>query len=237
MAEKLKKSKIESYEKELEKRKIELRNIQMQIQPHFLLNTFNLINNLAVKNEGRAIQDVITYLSDYFRYTFRSNKELDLYGKEQRMIEEYIQVMNIRYPGRIQLYFMIDPEICFVRIPPMLLHNFIENSIKHGMKANQVLHITLNGEWNEECVIFEIIDDGNGMDPKTLTQVQKMISGEQKMDEINAHTGFINSIKRLKYYYGETAKLNVYSEKGQMTVVTIEFPYNTGAENDTFNCE
>lgn len=75
MADSLHRLKIEGYEKELAKRKMELQNLQLQIRPHFLLNTFNLIFTLSQRKEYEAIQEIVIYLSDYFRYIFRSGKE------------------------------------------------------------------------------------------------------------------------------------------------------------------
>lgn len=145
MAEKIQKLKIESYEKELERQKMELRNLQLQIRPHFLLNTFNLIYTLSQRNEREEIQSIILYLSDYFRYLFRSGKDLELFEKELRLIEAYIHMATVRYPDSIVFSYEIDPEIRFVRIPPLLLHNFVENIVKHVVQQGVVTHITLIG--------------------------------------------------------------------------------------------
>lgn len=237
MAARLKELKIESYEKELEKRKMELRNIQIQMQPHFLLNTFNLVYNLSSRNEGKAVQQVMIYLSNYFRYILRNDKELDLFAKELKMIEEYISVMSIRYPGRLQFNASIEPEVNFVRIPPLLIHNFVENSIKHGLKAERDLHLTINGKLDGENVVFEIIDDGNGMSEEILQQQLRLINGENKVENPNQHIGLVNSMKRLKYFYGENAKIDLYSEYERMTVVSVQFPYKMGEEYEPFDCE
>ena len=76
MADQIKTLKIENYEKELDRQKMELKNLQLQIHPHFLLNTFNLVYTLAQRKETGAIQDIVIYLSEYFRYIFRSGKSL-----------------------------------------------------------------------------------------------------------------------------------------------------------------
>lgn len=70
MIEHIKKLKIENYEKQLEKERMELANLQLQIRPHFLLNSFSLIYALAQRNENHSVQEIILYLSGYFRYLF-----------------------------------------------------------------------------------------------------------------------------------------------------------------------
>lgn len=69
---------------------------------------------LSQKNDMVHIQEIILYLSDYFRYIFRSNKDLELYGKEQKVIEGYINMAQVRYPGGIEISYDYDPEIMFV---------------------------------------------------------------------------------------------------------------------------
>ena len=79
MADRIQDLKIEVYEKELDRKQMELSNLQLQIRPHFLLNTFNLIYTLAQRGQEKDVQQVILYLSDYFRYLFRSGRNLEIF--------------------------------------------------------------------------------------------------------------------------------------------------------------
>lgn len=237
MADELKTLKIQSYEKEIERQKMELRNLQLQIRPHFLLNTFNLIYTLAQRKLNEPIQEVILYLSDYFRYIFRSHKDLELFPKEMHMIEGYIKMASIRYSDRIEFESNLDPEINFVRTPPLLIHNFIENAVKYGLKQDSVLHITLTGEYENGRVIFNIMDDGNGMESAELKREQKLLSGALEPDQPNSHVGLMNSMKRLKYFYGEEARIEMESEPGEMMCFKIEFPYNLEDEDESVDRE
>lgn len=237
MADELKTLKIQTYEKEIERQKMELRNLQLQIRPHFLLNTFNLIYTLAQRKQDEPIQEVILYLSDYFRYIFRSHKDLELFPKEMHMIEGYIRMASIRYSGRIEFESDLDPEIAFVRTPPLLIHNFIENAVKYGMKQDNVLHITLTGEYEDGRVTFYIIDDGNGMEQAELEQERRLLGGEIRQENPNGHVGLMNSMKRLKYFYGEEARIEMESEPGEMMCFKIEFPYNLEDEDESVDCE
>jgi two-component system sensor histidine kinase YesM len=235
MADNLKTLKIESYEKEIAKQKMELRNLQLQIRPHFLLNTFNMIFTLAQRKESAAIQDVIIYLSEYFRYIFRNDKELELFSKELKLIEGYMKMVSIRYSGNIKVDYEIDPEIEFVRIPPLLIHNFVENSVKYGVKQGVILNISILGKYNNKFVTFYIIDDGNGMDEETLRISRKLLNGETEPEKLNSHIGLLNSMKRLIYFYGEEANIEITSQRGKMTCIKVQFPYNLEVQNETFN--
>lgn len=233
MAERLRFYRIEAYEKELARQKMELQNLQLQIRPHFLLNTFNLIYTLAQNGQDGSVQDIVMYLSDYFRYLFRSGRELELFSKELAMIRGYIQTAAIRYQGRVELECDLDPELAFVRTPPLLIHNFIENAVKYGVKEGKELHIFLRGEYEDRTVTFCISDDGNGMDAETLAKNRRILDGEELSEEGNSHLGLRNSYKRLKYFYGEEARIELESEPGEMTSFTIRFPYNVEVDDES----
>ena len=237
MAENIKLLKIESYEAEIARQKMELRNLQLQIRPHFLLNTFNLIYTLIQRKEYNLIQDVVLYLSDYFRYIFRTHKELELFSKELQIIQNYVKLSGIRYLGSIDFKYELDPELEFIRIPPLLLHNFVENSIKYGMKKGQILQITIIGEYEERMVTIYIIDDGNGLNETQLEHERKILGGEVVPENPNAHIGLLNSYKRLKYFYGETSKIEIESEPGKLTCFKICFPYDLEEENEIIDSQ
>lgn len=234
MAEKIKTLKIQNYEKELEREKMELKNLQLQIRPHFLLNTFNLLFALAKRHEDGAIQEIILYLSDYFRYLFRSGKSLELFWREQGLIEGYIRMVKIRYPGCIEIHYLYAPEIKFVRLPPLLLHNFVENVVKHVVKKGRLTKICIVGQYENKKVTFLVMDNGQGIAEDKVREVDAAMRQESFS---GAYVGFVNSLKRMKYFYGSGADIAISSVEGEGTCIILTIPYNLEEENDTVDCE
>lgn len=226
MADNLARLKIESYEKELSRQKMELQNLQLQIRPHFLLNTFNLIFTLSQKKENEEIQRTVIYLSDYFRYIFREEKELELFPKELKLIQGYAAMASVRYFGRVKMEYELDKKLDFVRLPPLLIHNFIENAVKYGIKKNEILHICLEGHYQDGMVLFRIRDDGKGMTEEILTRNQSLLCGAWEPEKQTEHLGLYNSMRRLRYFYGEEARIDVFSRLGEGTCFEIQFPYS-----------
>ena len=233
----IKELRIQTYEDKIEKQKMELRNLQLQIRPHFLLNTFNLVYSLAEERKTETIQNILIYLSEYFRCIFRNEKELELFPKELRLITGYIYMVSIRYENLVELSVDLDPEISFVRTPPLLIHNFIENAVKYGFRQGRPLLISLEGRYNDGWVVFQIMDDGNGMESKMLEINQRMFRGEWVPEDKNKHLGLYNSYKRLKYFYGDEASIEVESELGAMSCFTISFPYDLEVDDESFDIE
>ena len=222
MADNIHDLRIKNMEKELEKQNLELQNLQLQIRPHFLLNTFNLIYNLASRGEAESVQNLILYLSDYFRYLFRGGRNLELFSKELELIKKYMESVQIRYPDRIDIYYEIDPDVLMVRVPPLLVHNFVENVIQHGIPDERNVVIILSAEYMDGEVHIEISDNGMGMEEE---KVRKINAGQFE-EKKGKNVGLKNSVKRLKYFYGEQASLHVESEEGEGTTMTIIFPYD-----------
>ena len=237
MADSLKELRIAAYEERLEKQQIKLRNLQLQIRPHFLQNTFHLIYVLVQRGEKESVKKIVLYLSDYFRYIFRYEKEMELFAKEKNLIEGYMQMVSFRYEGMVDFTEDVDPEIEIIRMPPLLIHNFIENAVKHGSKQGEILHITLEGRYDKGVVTFMILDDGNGMRKEDLLYYQKILRQEIEPENENTHLGLYNSIKRLKYFYGEKAEIELDSVEGEMTCFIIKFPYNLEVRDEDLHCE
>lgn len=96
MADRLKTLKIENYEKELARQRMELRNLQLQIRPHFLMNMFNLLYSFAQIENYQSIQKLALYLSDYFRHIFQNGKDLQPFEREFMLIQKYLEISELR---------------------------------------------------------------------------------------------------------------------------------------------
>lgn len=168
-----------------------------------------------------AARKLILYLSDYFRYLFRNDHDVELFDKELALIQGYVEVTQIRYPDGLSIIYDIDPEIRLVRVPPLLIHNFIENVVKHALSAGKCIHIVLAAHYENGWVTFEISDDGNGMPAEFVEKINHRSWTETDQE----HLGIRNSIRRIEYIYGKSASVTVESELGEGTTFTISIPY------------
>ena len=143
MADRISTLRIENYEKELEKQKMELMNLQLQIRPHFLMNMFNLLYSFAQIESYTNIQKLSLYLSDYFRHIFQNGSELQPFEQEFLLIQKYLEISSMRFPDCYEVVYDIDPETLEVEIPPLLIHNFVENIFKHAVSADRKIQIRI----------------------------------------------------------------------------------------------
>lgn len=218
-------AKDELYEKEIARQSMELQSLQFQIRPHFLLNTFNLVFSLAQRGENGMIQDTIIYLSDYFRHIFKSSG-LEVFSKELHLLEGYRNLVDISHDGKIEITLDFEPEISLMRFPPLLLFSFLENAVSHAFDPEKMLHITVGGDYADQQVIFWVVDDGSGMSEETLARLQEMFKGKWKSENPRQHVGLYNSLQRLRYYYGQEAKIEVDRTEDGYTTFRIQIPYS-----------
>ena len=102
-----------------------------------------------------------------------------------------------------------------------MIHNFIENVVKHALSAGKCIHIVLAAHYENGWVTFEISDDGNGMPAEYVEKINHRSWTETDQE----HLGIRNSIRRIEYIYGKSASVTVESELGEGTTFTISIPY------------
>ena len=217
----------EVLDKELANKQLQIDYLQLQIRPHFLLNSFNVLYTLIQNGQREPSQQMILFLSDYFRYLFRSGSEMQLFSKERKLIEDYMNITKIYYPSSFEVSYQLDPNLDLMRVPPLLLHSFMENIIAHALLPDRQVHIVFSGEYEDGVVTFYISDDGKGMDEQAIESINHI--RDIPIDD-GKNVGIKNSIYRLKHYYGEDASVVCESEVNVGTTFTITIPYNLEEE-------
>ena len=126
-------SRIKGIALEKDNLKLELEFLRAQINPHFLFNTLNSVYSL-IEDKDKTAALIIVSLSDMMRYALydAAATEVDV-AKELAFIQNYIEIQQIRHRRRLEVALEIAPDLGPQRIPPLLLINFVENAVKHGV--------------------------------------------------------------------------------------------------------
>ncbi len=212
--------KIASYEEKLEKKKMALQNLLLQIRPHFMLNIFNQIFSMAQLKDYDGIKRMSMYLSKFFRYLFRSEKIATL-RSELDIVKNYLEMMEIRFLDCFEVEMDIDESLLGYRVPPLLVHNFVENIFKYAVSEGNLITIRIALERDRDQIVITVADDGPGMEPEILEKIQAM---EPIDKEDGTHIGIYNSAYRLKTLCGEECQLKVESVLTEGTTVKIYLP-------------
>lgn len=206
----IKKLKIDIYEKELEKQKTLMNYLQLQIRPHFFLNCLNTIYSMAQTQLYDEIMRMSMITSDYFRYLFRNGENFVPIRCELKHIENYMKIQKLRYGDRFSYEIYTEEGTTEVKILPILIQTFIENSLKHTAAQDEPITIRTDIAWAfangnpHGSVQIQITDTGNGFPEDVL----KELNSSRFLTPVDGHRiGITNALKRLRLFYkdGETA--------------------------------
>ncbi|MFI5372794.1 MAG: sensor histidine kinase, partial [Candidatus Eisenbacteria bacterium] len=205
----------------------ELSALHAQVQPHFLFNALNTLSYL-IETDPPAAQRFTERLADMLRYTVEaSQRRAALLSDEIAFVEDYIGVARERYEGDLAFEFRGSPELLGAAVPPLLLQPLVENSLKHGWRADRDgLRMTLEARREDGWLTFTFADDGaaagngrgNGHGP-----------GNGRAS-VGLGFGLGNLDQRVRRFGGRDASLAAGVRDGGGFVVTLRWREGEGVE-------
>lgn len=214
----------------------ELRTLHNQIDSHFLYNTLENIKMLAEIENQRTISDALTSLGGMMRYNFKWSGEYVKLRDEIRHIQNYTEVMNIRFDTPVQLQLDIPEDDLELEVLKMSLQPIVENAVKHGWTGEEATarEISIQVEdWQEADIRITVTDNGRGMDEDTLFKLNHRLdtvgmnvkfSGRSGQEVKQQGIGLRNVQERIRLYYGKEYGLKVLSREGHFTQVVMIIP-------------
>lgn len=206
----------ENYKVKIREKETQIIALNTQLNPHFLYNTLNIINWMAIENKQKDISKMLVKLSYMLQYTARNQDEMGSLETDLKWMRNYMEIMNMRFGERFQVFYEIDPELMEHKVPKLFLQPFVENSIIHGfedMKGGGIIRI--KGWHDLENIYFEVYDNGKGMEKELIQQI---------MDGTSSSIGIQNVDKRIKLIYGEAYGVSLFSKPLQGTRAIITIP-------------
>ena len=214
--------KINVYEETLKTQRSQLRNLQLQIRPHFLINSLNTIYN-AVENDNKQLASkLILHSADYFRYMVKVDDDFVPLNEELEHIITYLDIQTLRYPDLFTYSIKTDPRTEDALVVPLLVQTFVENSLKYALHMSDTLHIHIEAESFEldfvPYIKLRISDTGSGY-PDGVIEALK--NDEPIIDGRESHIGIRNAIRRMDILFQGDVKWDFYNETGAVSEVTL----------------
>lgn len=201
----------------------EFNSLQAQINPHFLYNTMDMINWMALQGQTEEISHAVQSLSRFYKLTLSRKKGISTIARELEHVTIYVQLQNMRYHDSIELITDIPDELSEYQIPKLTLQPVVENSILHGIleKESKSGTIVITGWMENEDIVLLISDDGVGIPPEILSTI---LSGKGNSQSGGTNIAVYNTHRRLQILYGKDYGLIYSSNPGEGTEVEIRFP-------------
>ena len=182
----------------------ELQLLKDQLNPHFLFNTFNNLYLLALQKSDKT-PVVISKMSDLFHYILYECNSIEVpVSKEIKLIEDYIELEELRYSDRLSISFKKEVDFAGCLIPPMLLYTFVENCFKHGCSPDP------GSPW----IKLSIKVHDNNIEFEAHNSIPKSYHIQRKEEGV----GLKNIRRRLELIYPQHHQLEVIQEDRKFIV-------------------
>lgn len=194
------------FKEQLRSKEATLKQLQSQINPHFLYNTLAYIKSMIELGEKEAAIAMTMNLSKYYRYTTKTGKKLATVREELEMVTHYLQINSSLMDG-FEFEIEVGPEMMDMEVPRLIVQPLVENVILHGFKnRNDFGLIRIEGATEGDLARLTVEDSGVGLEPPALEAMNVRIRAAQN-EEIES--GLQNVHQRMKLLFGESSGLTI----------------------------
>jgi len=191
--------------------------LRTQLNPHFLFNTLHAVSAL-VERDPRGVRRMIARLSELLRTTLDGADEQEVpLGQELTFTHRYLEIMQIRFQGRLAIQSNVDPGVLEALVPNLILQPLVENAIKHGVsKIDEEGRIEIHARREGDRLVLNVRDNGPRVGESGLR------AGEG--------VGLRNTRQRLAELYGDEQSLTLRAADDGGVVAEVVIPYHKRAE-------
>ncbi len=218
---------MESVEKEKQldrqKKDAEITALEAQINPHFLYNTLDTINWIAIGKKEFEISRAISALAVILRYGIDNSNGIVTVREEYEWLKQYLFLQQTRLKDGFESMIEIPPELMEIKVHKLLIQPFVENSFIHGfenIKRKPMLKIRMQ-RWEQNRIQILIEDNGKGMPQEVASRMNQGVFQES---EDKNQIGLKNAVYRIRLYYEENADIQVESQENAYTRIYITLP-------------
>jgi two-component system, LytTR family, sensor kinase len=189
----------------------QLRNLRLQLEPHFLFNTLNAIS-AAIYEDPRVADEMIGRLSEFLRLLLKQDRSQEVpLAREIEFLRLYTRIMEARLEDRLKLSIDIDERACEALVPQLILQPLLENAIRHGMDlASFDFDIAVTARLEGNRVVISVRDHGPGL---------------ADVPHTNGGIGLRNTVERLKHLYGDQQTFTLRNAPGGGAIAEMHLPF------------
>ncbi|HLU22283.1 MAG TPA: histidine kinase [Bacillaceae bacterium] len=219
------KSLIETeYEANLRRKDAEYKALLLQINPHFLNNTLEIIGGLAAQGKNREVMKISVYLGKMMRYSLNTKSNIVRLGEEMNYIRNYTNILKLRYEDNINIEIEEDSEIRQIPIIKFILQPLVENAVKYSFVEKKNAEIYISTKRVDDQIFLSIEDKGVGISDdviKDLMRHEDFNETNNVLESKGNSIGLKNVIGRLLLYYGKNFSYKIESKENEGTRITL----------------
>ena len=225
--------KIRSYEEQLEKQKVQLQFLQLQLAPHFYTNCLKNAYYMLMMKEYENAEEFLLCLSAHLRYLLQTDAKLVTVKTEKEFVQNYVNMEAILSSRPFICEMSVDDRALDVEIPILTLQLFVENSIKYargieGRNLQIQVHVRYLSTDNGDSLDITVSDNGPGYPEELLAILNKKEVSADGQAERKMGVGIINLLSRLRLHYG--VGISWYFENRDGAYSEVILPVKQGGE-------
>ncbi|OWA37473.1 sensor histidine kinase [Saccharibacillus sp. O16] len=218
----------------LKQQETEMKALQNQINPHFLYNTLEAIRSRALVNRDVETSDAIATLGALYRDMVKHDNIITL-GQELALLQEYLKIMEFKYPDRFYHQFNVDEELLELPTVKFWMQPLAENFFVHGFDPGSAFNLLVVSGWTSETHFnLEIVDNGRWITEDQLKRIRDTLSHREETQ--SKSIGLHNVNTRLHFFYGEGFALHLENNEEAGVKVSILIPKEAVCHVQTSDC-
>ncbi len=215
-------------QKEKRRADLEVEKLLYQINPHFLMNTLDTANWLAVMNNQKEISQLVSSLNRLLYYNLGKAGQSSTILEELDTLKEYLEIQKFRYDFEFEVRIQTEDSYLQMPVPRFILQPLVENAIYHGLSDDGYIYIEVKRI--EDKIQIGVHDNGEGIKE---TDISKILNQTQEKQQKAGMGIGINYVKRmLESYYEGKAELEINSIIGEGTSILLSLPILEVRMND-----
>ncbi|MFC3801819.1 sensor histidine kinase [Cohnella sp. GCM10012308] len=215
------------FELKLLRQQAEYKALLMQINPHFLFNTLELLSSLAMQKRTDDTVKVIVSLGKMLRFSLRLSDDLVGLKEEMKYVRDYASILQVRFGDKLRLQVVEEGDLSSLTVVKFILQPLIENAVKYGFRQHPEAIVEVRVFRSDGRLHLCVADNGPGMPEQLRLQ---LIEGtaSSRLDEIlssrERQIGLGNVLARCRLYYGSLFEVRINAADGTGTRIELIIP-------------
>ncbi|ANE48386.1 hypothetical protein SY83_21245 [Paenibacillus swuensis] len=222
----------EVFETKLRERDAELSALQSQMNPHFMYNTLETMNMMALGRNHYELSEVIHSLGNMLRYTVDREVRTVRMRDELEFVESYVDIQSQRLGARLRFQMNVDSSLEKCVVPKLILQPFVENVIEHGLPEHGSIELIVSAQVLDEGLFIDVEDDGIGIPEEIIQKLEDLMYSERWIRTEQERYGdqrkgyaLRNVHQRIQILYGTQYGVKVSHNRTRGSRFTLHLPF------------
>ena len=215
------------YKTNIRRQNAEYKALLLQINPHFLNNTLEIIGGLAAQGKSEEVMDITEQFGEMMSYSLKLSEDTVYLFEELNYIQNYTSILKSRFGDRLVLDIRVDKEALHCKLIKFILQPIVENAIKYSIDYRETAKVDLEIRMKDKTLYISVKDNGVGMSQDQIedlySSVDPAVAPEVLSSEGN-RIGLRNVLARCRLYYGDACEIKLNSVLGEGTTISFKLP-------------